>query len=106
MSITVTASDVAQWCGNPTDSNTTTLEAIAAAASATANQLVAGRGDAVPESVLRLAALDIASNLYERRHAPNGVRPFGPDGIGVYVRTDDTTSARRLLSPYLPPTIA
>lgn len=106
MSVTITAADVAQWVGRSAGGDdTATLDPIAAAASATANQLVADRGDLVPASVLRLAALDIASNLYERRHAPNGVRPFGPEGVGVYVRADDTTSARRLLAPYLPPVV-
>lgn len=59
----------------------------------------------VPLAVLERAYLECASELYQRRSAPQGVSQFAsPDGgtVPVSVGRDPMSGARLILAPYLP----
>lgn len=63
------------------------------------------RVSVVPEAVLERAYLECASELYQRRSAPQGVSQFAsPDGgtVPVSVGRDPMSGARLILQPYLP----
>lgn len=77
---------------------------------ATANHTVAALIGAalVPEAVARHAALALASDLYEARNAPNGIRMFTDDVGGaapMRIRADSAARARSILAPFLAHTI-
>lgn len=70
-----------------------------------ANDLVAAYVGAheVPDAVGRRARLEVASELYHRRSAPNGIAQFAtPDGSPVRVARDPMLGAYPLLDRYLP----
>lgn len=98
----ITGPALAEWIGAHS-ADAQQLEAVAMASSAIVAQLTTGR--TVPEPVLKLAALTVASEEWERRNAPNGVRGFGVDGTAVRIGADGTRAARAILAPFLPPTV-
>lgn len=101
----ITGPEVGAWVNHP-GATPADLTLVAEVAEAHLDQLLAGR--TVPPAVRRLAALDIAADLWDQRTAPNGVRMFtdGLDGTApVRVRADATARARAILAPWLPPTI-
>lgn len=108
MAAIIDASKVGAWVNDP-GADPEELGLIASVASELTAHMVADLGaDAVPETVVRLAALDLAADLWDQRTAPNGVRMFsdGLDGpTPVRVRADATARARRLLQSWLAPTI-
>jgi hypothetical protein len=56
----------------------------------------------VPQSVIDLSVLNIASEEFHRRSAPNGVAQFAAmDGAPVRVALDPSNHARRLLERYV-----
>lgn len=61
-------------------------------------------GDAttVPDPVADRAVIEVGSELYNRRSAPNGISQFAsPDGGAVRIARDPMVAARPLLAPYL-----
>lgn len=58
----------------------------------------------VPEPVLDRATLEVGSELFHRRQAPNGIAQFAsPDGgQGVRVARDPMVAARPILAPFVP----
>lgn len=100
----ITATEVRDWIGVPATPETDgALQLIAATASHGVTMLADGRN--IPPEVLKLAALTAASDTWERRQAPHGVRGFGPDGMPIRVTSDDLAAAKAILAPYLPPTV-
>lgn len=61
-------------------------------------------GSTVPEPVLDRSTLEVGSELFHRRQAPNGISQFAsPDGgQAVRVARDPMVSARPILAPFLP----
>jgi hypothetical protein len=60
----------------------------------------------IPVSVLTRAYVEVASELYNRRSAPNGITQFAaPDGSAVRVARDPLVAAYPLLSPFMRPGI-
>lgn len=56
----------------------------------------------VPASVIDLSVLNVASEEFHRRSAPNGVAQFASmDGAPVRVALDPSNHARRLLERYV-----
>lgn len=56
----------------------------------------------VPVSVLDRACLEVGSELYHRRSAPNGVAQFAAiDGSAIRVARDPMVGAYPLLTPYV-----
>lgn len=56
----------------------------------------------VPKSILRRAVLEVGSELFHRRQAPNGIAQFATDGgAPIRVARDPMVAARPLLAPYL-----
>jgi hypothetical protein len=56
----------------------------------------------VPDTVLDLAVMQVASELFHRRNAPNGVAQFAAlDGTPVRVARDPMTSTYPLLNKFV-----
>lgn len=56
----------------------------------------------VPEVVLTRAIVEVASELYHRKNAPNGISQFAtPEGNPIRVARDPMVAARPLLAPYV-----
>ena len=56
----------------------------------------------VPEVILDRAIIEVASELYNRQSAPNGISQFSaPDGSAIRVARDPMVAAYPILSPYL-----
>ena len=58
----------------------------------------------IPEAVLRRAILEVGSELFHRRQAPNGFPQFAtPDGGQAQrIARDPMVAARPILAPFLP----
>lgn len=57
---------------------------------------------AIPDNVLDRAILEVGSELYHRRQAPNGISQFASfDGTAVRVARDPMLSAYPILQRYL-----
>ncbi|MFT4051103.1 MAG: hypothetical protein QM677_02495 [Microbacterium sp.] len=57
----------------------------------------------VPESILQRAYIEVGSELFNRRSAPNGISQFTTaDGAAIRVARDPLVAARPLVQPYLP----
>ncbi|WP_350348018.1 hypothetical protein ABIQ69_15470 [Agromyces sp. G08B096] len=57
----------------------------------------------VPQAVLDRATIEVGSELFNRRAAPNGISQFaGPDGSAIRVARDPMVGAYPILQPYLP----
>lgn len=57
----------------------------------------------VPPTVLNRAYLEVGSELYNRRSAPNGISQFtSADGSAIRVARDPLVAARPILAPFLP----
>jgi hypothetical protein len=75
----------------------------------TAVDLVAGYvgTSTVPETILARAVLEVGSELYHRKNAPNGVSNFQTfEAAPIRVARDPMVAARPLLTPYLLPGFA
>ena len=60
-----------------------------------------GVGDYVPQAILQRAYLEVGSELYNRRSAPNGISQFAsPDGSVIRVARDPMVGAYPLLRPF------
>lgn len=106
----ITTDDLRTYVGaSPTD------DAFIGACLVTATSLIAAHcgvevvggivaGSTVPEPVLDRATLEVGSELFHRRQAPNGIAQFAsPDGgQGVRVARDPMVAARPILAPFLP----
>lgn len=58
--------------------------------------------DRVPVSVLNRAYIEVGSELYNRRAAPNGISQFASaDGSAIRVARDPLVAARPILLPFL-----
>lgn len=56
----------------------------------------------VPNAVLTRAYLEVGSELYNRRQAPNGISQFTTaDGGAIRVARDPMVAARPILAPFL-----
>lgn len=90
-------------------------DAFTGACLATAKSLIAGHlgvkvidgivaESVVPEPVLDRATLEVGSELFHRRQAPNGIAQFAsPDGgQAVRVARDPMVAARPILAPFMP----
>ncbi len=56
----------------------------------------------VPDPVVDRAVIEVGSELYNRRSAPNGISQFAsPDGGAVRIARDPMVGARPLLAPFL-----
>lgn len=102
MAAVITPEELGRWVNNPA-ADPELLKLVSEAASDQITQIIGGR--TVPWVPMRLACLTLASDLYERRNSPNGVRGFGVDGVAVRIGSDDTRAARGILAPFLPPTV-
>lgn len=62
------------------------------------------RAESVPVSVVRRAQLEVASELFYRKDAPNGITQFAtPDGgTGIRVARDPMLGAYPILDRFLP----
>ena len=100
--LAVTGQDLGDWINAPS-ANPEALTLIAHVASEAVDELIGSAN--VPAQTRRLAILITASDLWERRSAPNGIRGFGPDGLPVRIRNDQLASARVLLASWLPPPV-
>lgn len=62
----------------------------------------------VPAGIIARATLEVGSELFHRRQAPNGIAQFAtPDGgAAIRVARDPMVGARPLLAPFLPLGIA
>lgn len=61
----------------------------------------------IPSSVIARAYLEVGSELFHRRAAPNGISQFAsPDGTPVRVARDPMVGAYPILAPYMPPGFA
>lgn len=61
-----------------------------------------GAVDTVPSEVMHQAKLIVASEIYHRRSAPNGIAQFASmDGSPVRVAKDPMSSVYNLLLPYV-----
>lgn len=57
----------------------------------------------IPEVVLHRAYIEVGSELYNRRAAPNGISQFtSGDGGAIRVARDPMVAARPILAPFLP----
>jgi hypothetical protein len=56
----------------------------------------------VPDEIADRAVLEVASELYHRRNAPNGVAQFATmDAAPIRIARDPMVAARPLLAPYV-----
>lgn len=61
----------------------------------------------VPERILARAVLEVGSELYHRKDAPNGVSNFQTfEAAPIRIARDPMVAARPLLTPYLLPGFA
>lgn len=98
--MSLTAADLQAYVSAPTDD-----EAFVLSCWAEADQLITDRiGPAdVPAAIADRARLEVGSELYNRRNAPNGIAQFAsPDGSAIRVARDPMVAAYPLLAPYLP----
>lgn len=57
----------------------------------------------VPSEILDTAIIEVGSELYHRRQAPNGISQFAaPDGSHQRIARDPMNAARAILAPFLP----
>lgn len=57
----------------------------------------------VPEAALRRAYIEVGSELYNRRAAPNGISQFAAaDGSAIRIARDPMVAAEPILRPFLP----
>ncbi|MCD5345054.1 hypothetical protein [Agromyces sp. S2-1-8] len=71
------------------------------AASALVTQYVGT--NTVPADIVDRATLEVGSELFHRRQAPNGLAQFAaPDGTPVRRPRDPMVAGRPILAPYLP----
>lgn len=57
----------------------------------------------VPDAILSLAIVEVGSEIYHRRSAPNGIAQFAAfDGSIIRVARDPMVAAYAILKPYLP----
>lgn len=57
----------------------------------------------LPEPVLTRAYIELGSELYNRKQAPNGISQFAAaDGSAIRVARDPMTAVYPLLAPFLP----
>lgn len=74
----------------------------AAEASELVTQYVTGVTREIPDAILDRATLEVGSELFHRRQAPNGVAQFSSlDGAPVRVARDPMVGAYPLLSRYV-----
>lgn len=64
---------------------------------------VVGTVTSVPTEIRDRAVIEVGSELYHRRQAPNGISQFAtPDGAPMRVARDPMNAARAILGPFLP----
>ena len=80
-------------------SQTAFVESCVDAAVALVSQFV-GSSD-VPAGVLERAILEVGSEMFHRRNAPNGVAQFAVDGSAIRVARDPMVGAYPLLARYV-----
>lgn len=62
----------------------------------------ATRVTTVPGSILERAYIEVASELYNRQSAPNGISQFAsPDGSPIRIRRDPMTAVYDMLRPFI-----
>lgn len=78
-------------------------EACVEQAVAMVTNFVGTNADRVPESVLDLASLEVAQDLYFRTESKNGISQFADgDGGPVRIARDPMLAAYAILRPFLP----
>lgn len=61
-----------------------------------------GIPEGIPETVVDRAVLEVGSELYHRKNAPNGVAQFATmDAAPIRIARDPMVAARPILAPYL-----
>lgn len=61
-----------------------------------------GEPQDIPEEVVDRAVLEVGSELYHRKNAPNGVAQFATmDAPPIRIARDPMVAARPILAPYL-----
>lgn len=96
--MTVTSQDLADYVGAVVDEYVTQCLAVA-------KQMVTDYvGDVtVPDEIVDRATLEVGSELFHRKNAPNGVAQFASlDGAPIRVARDPMVAARPILAPYMP----
>jgi len=78
------------------------IEACADEAVALVNGFLGTDVELVPASVLNLAYIQVGSELFNRRKAPNGIAQFSAlDGSAIRVARDPMVAAYPLLRPFM-----
>lgn len=78
------------------------IEACADEALALVDRFVGADAEQVPASVLNRAYLEVGSELYNRRTAPNGISQFtSADGSAIRVARDPMVGAYPILQPFM-----
>lgn len=98
----VTADELAAYVGGTVDDYVSSC--LDAAVAMVAGSLVDGKGNTVtvPDAILDRAVLEVGSELYHRRNAPNGVAQFATmDAPPIRIARDPMVAARPILAPYL-----
>ncbi len=107
--MTVAATDLADYVGAPDADDQYVDDCLATAGKMVADHvarspLVADDGSTVevPDEITDRAVLEVGSELYHRRNAPQGVAQFAAlDGAPVRIARDPMVAARPILAPYL-----
>lgn len=98
------STDLQEYVGAP-DSDAAFVEQCWDEATSLVNQFVGN--ETIPLAVLDRAFLEVGSELYHRRQAPNGIAQFASmDGSPVRVARDPMVGAYPLLTRFMVPGIA
>lgn len=99
MSANITVADLQAYVG--TDETGTFMTSCVTFANQHVGNYV-GAVDTVPSEVMHQAKLIVASEMFHRRSAPNGIAQFASmDGSPVRVAKDPMSSVYNLLLPYV-----
>lgn len=72
-------------------------------ATALVSRVAADAVNPVPVEIIDRAVIEVGSELFHRRAAPNGISQFAAlDGQPVRVARDPMNAARAILAPFLP----
>lgn len=95
----VNSDDLASYVGTSSDDF---VKSCATTAKAMVDGHIGDHDDDVPDQIRDRAVLEVGSELYHRRNAPNGVAQFATlDAAPIRVARDPMVAARPLLAPFL-----